>query len=244
MQAGLETRDREKCCRPPPAAARRSAAHRSCAEVSRIKARSTRLLVGLAGVSTIIRQTRPPPSAARFDARSAASATAVLSWPRVKLSAFTPNAGSVFSMRVSVPPYKGWLIRMTSPGAHVRPEDRGNCRHAAGEHRRRLALLPQRQTVLEHFEVGVVETRIHEAGGLTGLGLAPARGEVEEILAVLRRFEDESRCQEDRRLQRSFRKTRVIAVAHHLGFGFEHVFADFALMIRLVTHASPNRSIL
>jgi hypothetical protein len=28
----------------------------------------------------------------------------------------TPKAGNVFSISVSVPPYKGWLIKITSPG--------------------------------------------------------------------------------------------------------------------------------
>ncbi len=90
-----------------------------------MSARSTRLLVGLAGVSVMMRQMRPPFSLARARARSAASATAARSWPAVKLTALTPKAGSVLSIKVSVPPYKGWLIKITSPGR--------TCAHSAVE---------------------------------------------------------------------------------------------------------------
>ncbi len=72
-----------------------------------MSSRSTRLLVGLAGVSVITRQIRPPVSAARAEARAAASVTAARSCPSVKLTALTPNAGKVFSISVSVPPYSG-----------------------------------------------------------------------------------------------------------------------------------------
>ena len=65
----------------------------------------------------MIRQTRPPVSAARSEACFAASVTASLSWPWVKLTALTPNAGKVFfDERFPCPPYRGWLISTTSPG--------------------------------------------------------------------------------------------------------------------------------
>ena len=71
-------------------------------------------------------------------------------------------------------------------GTHIGPERRRNRRHAAREHRGGLALLPQRQAILEHLEIRIVESRIDEAARLAGLRLAAAGGVVEKILAVLR----------------------------------------------------------
>jgi hypothetical protein len=47
---------------------------------------------------------------------------------------------------------------------HVIPDDGGYGRHAAGKYRRRLALLPQRQTILQYFQIRIVEARIHQPG--------------------------------------------------------------------------------
>jgi hypothetical protein len=68
--------------------------------------------------------------------------------------------------------------------------DRG---HARGEDGAFLGLVPDRQAILEDLHVGMVEARIDKTGLLAGLGLTPARGEVEEVLALLGVLENEGR---------------------------------------------------
>jgi hypothetical protein len=104
-------------------------------------------------------------------------------------------------------------------------------RHAAGEDGAFLGLVPDRQAILEDFHVGVVEARIDQAGLLAGLGLAAARGQVEEVLALLGVLENEGRGQEDRRLQRALRHGRRIAEAHHQRLGMELAVGDPVLVI-------------
>ena len=51
-------------------------------------------------------------------------------------------------------------------------------------------------------------------------------GQIEEILALLCILEDESRRKENRRLERSFRETWRIAVAHHQRFRVQPAIGD------------------
>jgi hypothetical protein len=127
--------------------------------------------------------------------------------------------------------------------ANMSPNDGRYRRHAAGKHRCGLAFFPECQTIFQNLQIRIVEARVDQTGRLTSEKLAPPRGVVEKILAILRGLEDESRCQEDRWLQRAFRQARIKPITHHLGFGLEHVFAHFALMIRVVTHAAPKKLI-
>ena len=106
-------------------------------------------------------------------------------------------------------------------GPQERQHGGGDRGHAAGEHGRALGLVPDRETVLQDFEVRVVEARIDQPRLLALVQLAPAGGEVEEILALLRGLEHESRGQEDRRLERTLGQGRRVAQAHHQGLGME-----------------------
>ena len=72
--------------------------------------------------------------------------------------------------------------------AQKREQGGGNGRHAAGEDRGALRLVPDRQAILKDLEVGVVETRIDEAGLLTGARLTAAGRQIEKVLALLRIF--------------------------------------------------------
>ena len=76
----------------------------SHSEASRINRRSTRLLVGFAGVSVTISATRPPRSRASASACAAAVMTASLSQASDTGTPRIAKFGRVFSISVSVPP--------------------------------------------------------------------------------------------------------------------------------------------
>ena len=119
---------------------------------------------------------------------------------------------------------------------------RGDRRHAAGEDGAFFRFVPDREPILEDFHVGVVEARIDEARFLAGLGQPPARGQVEEVLALLGVLEDEGRGQEDRRLERALRHGRRIAKAHHQRLGMELAVGDAVLVVVVLAHrAFPRR---
>ena len=113
--------------------------------------------------------------------------------------------------------------------------------HARREDDRGLGILPQRQAILEHLHVGIVEARIDEPGGLALGRLAAPGDEIEEVLAVLGALEDEGGGEKDRRLQGAFGQRRIVAVAHHLGFGPEDVIADgAAAIVFFLAHGGPS----
>ncbi len=82
----------------------------------------------------------------------------------------------------------------------------------------------------------MIEARIDEAGGTLGWRRAASGQIIEEIAALLRRLEDESRSQKHWRLDRAFRENRIISVAEHQRFGIELVVSDFRLVIARGVH--------
>jgi len=90
-------------------------------------------------------------------------------------------------------------------GPQERQHDRGDRRHAAGEDGGAAGVVPDGEPILEDLEVRIVETGIDQAGFLARPRLPSARAQVEEILALLGRLEDEGRGQKDRWLQRALR---------------------------------------
>ena len=119
-------------------------------------------------------------------------------------------------------------IRMDDRRAwsNIGPEGGRDRRHPRGEHEIGVGLVPDRQPVFEHFKIGVVDPAVDQAGLFIRPLLAQAVGELEELLAVLRLAEDESRGVKHRRLQRSLGKKRIVAVAHHQGFRRQGSIAD------------------
>ena len=208
----------------------------SHSEASRISRRSTRLLVGFAGVSVTISATRPPRSRASASACAAAVMTASLS------QASDTGTARIAEVRQGLLDQRfGSAVERLAHQEHVvRPQvgpERGrDGGHAAREHEARLAALPEREPILQHLEVRVVEAGVHQPGRLTRRRLTPPGRVVEEVLAVLCALEDERGGQEHRRLERALGQTRIVAVAHHLGFRSQHAIADAALVISLVAH--------
>ena len=124
----------------------------------------------------------------------------------------------------------------------ARPEKgeqrRRNRRHAAGEDGGTLGLIPDRQPILKDFEVGIVEARIDQTGFFARSRLTATGGKIEEILALLGVLENESRGQKDRRLERAFRKTRRIAVAHHQRLGMQAAIGYAVLVVIIIGHGA------
>jgi hypothetical protein len=79
----------------------------------------------------------------------------------------------------------------------------------------KTSLIPDSQSILEHFEVGIVDPAIYQSGLFIRALLPQAVGELEELFSVLRRSKDESRGLENRRLERALGQKRVITIAHH-----------------------------
>ena len=97
----------------------------------------------------------------------------------------------------------------------IGPERGRDRRHARGEDETGFGLIPDRQSILEHFEVGIVDPAIDQPGLFIRVLLPQAVGELEELFSVLRRSEHESRGLEERRLKRALGQKRVITIAHH-----------------------------
>ncbi|MNN62484.1 hypothetical protein D3C81_1777910 [compost metagenome] len=77
--------------------------------------------------------------------------------------------------------------------------------HAGREDQGLVGLVPDGQTVLEDFQIGVVDARVDQAQRLVRVALAQAVGDLEEALAVLGRLEDEGGRLEQGRLDRALR---------------------------------------
>src|SRR5215468_10216691 len=71
--------------------------------------------------------------------------------------------------------------------ARIGPERGGDRRHARGEDETGFGLIPDRQSILKHFEVGIVDPAIDQAGFFIGALLPQAVGQLEELLPVLSR---------------------------------------------------------
>ena len=127
-------------------------------------------------------------------------------------------------------------------GSRIGPERGRDRRHAGGEHQIVLRLVPDRQPVLEHFEIGIVDPAVDEAGLLVRPLGAQAVGQFEEFLPVLGRAENEGRGAKDRRLQRPLGQERVVSVAHHQGFRREQPVAERPLPPPFVGHRNPPPS--
>ena len=77
-------------------------------------------------------------------------------------------------------------------GPRIGPKAGRNRGHARGECQIGLGLVPDRQPVLEHFEIGVVDPAVDKARLLVRPLLTQAIGQLEEGLAVLGGAENES----------------------------------------------------
>ncbi len=116
--------------------------------------------------------------------------------------------------------------------------------HAAGEDQGLVGLVPDGEAVLEDLQVRIVDARIDQAQRLVRIALAQAIGDFEETLAVLGRFEDEGRGLEQRRLDRALRQGRIIAVAHHQGFGREGAVAEDARAVAVHYYVSSPAPVI
>ena len=99
--------------------------------------------------------------------------------------------------------------------ARIGPERGRDRRHARGEDQTGLGLIPDGQSILEHFEVGIIDPAIDQSGLFIRALLPQAVGELEELFSVLRRSKDESRGLENRRFERALGQKRVVTIAHH-----------------------------
>ncbi len=116
-------------------------------------------------------------------------------------------------------------------GAHISEHCGGDGRHAGRKHQSAFGFFMDRQPVFDDFEVRMVEARINQAGWPLGRRRAASGEIVEEIAALLGGLENKCRSQKHRRLDRTFRKNRVISIAEHQRFGIELVVSDFGLVI-------------
>src|SRR6202007_1168327 len=87
--------------------------------------------------------------------------------------------------------------------------------HARCEDETGFGLIPDSQSILEHFEVGIVDPAIDQSGLFIRALLPQAICQLEELLSVLSRSKHESRGVEDRRLERALGQKRVISITHH-----------------------------
>jgi hypothetical protein len=81
---------------------------------------------------------------------------------------------------------------------------RGDGRHAAGVHGRRIGVVPKGEPVFQDFQVRVVQAAVYETWGLGRAFLPQSVGKLEEGLAVLSGLEYERRCLENRALYGAF----------------------------------------
>ena len=127
----------------------------------------------------------------------------------------------------------------------VGPERGRDGGHARGEDEVVLRLVPDRQPVLEHFEIGIVDPAVNQARLFVRPLLSQPVGQLEKRLAVLGGAEDEGGGGKDRRLERAFGPERVVAVAHHQRFGRERPVAETPASPSLARHASfsPNQAV-
>ena len=95
---------------------------------------------------------------------------------------------------------------------HQRGRDRS---HTGCKRQRLLRAIPDGESILQDFKIGVVDARVDEMRFLIARLFPQPIGEFERRLALLRCAEDERRRLEQRRLQRAFGKMRRIAVPHH-----------------------------
>src|SRR6201993_3594266 len=93
--------------------------------------------------------------------------------------------------------------------ARIGPERGRDRRHARGEDETGFGLIPDGQSILEHFEVGIVDPAIDQSGLFIRTFLPKAVGQFEELLSVLSRSKHESRGVEDWRLERALGQKRV-----------------------------------
>jgi hypothetical protein len=86
----------------------------------------------------------------------------------------------------------------------------------------------------------MVEARIDQACAHSLGGARAGQYVIEEVLSVLRSLEDEGRCQEDGRLDGTFRQLRIVPVVQHQRFGMEHVIADMGFGRKRFHHGPPR----
>src|SRR5215467_2572346 len=91
-------------------------------------------------------------------------------------------------------------------GARIGPQRGRDRRHARGEDETGFGLIPDGQSILKHFEVGIVEPAIDQSGLFIRALLSQAIGQLEELLSVLSRSKHESRGLKDWRFERTLRQ--------------------------------------
>src|SRR5215469_968286 len=97
--------------------------------------------------------------------------------------------------------------------ARTGPERGRDRRHARGEDETGFSLIPDGQSILEHFEVGIVDPAIDQPGPFIRTLSPQTVGQLKELLPVLSRSKHESRGLEDRRLERALGQKRIITIA-------------------------------
>ena len=95
------------------------------------------------------------------------------------------------------------------------------------------------RTILEDFEVGIVEPAVDQAQLFVRLFVAQAVGQFEERLAFLRSLEDKRRGLENGRLERAFGERGIVPVTHHQGLRLQLMAVDVTLLV--VFHYSVSR---
>src|SRR6516162_11957392 len=95
--------------------------------------------------------------------------------------------------------------------ARIGPESGRDRRHARSEDETGFSLIPDGQSILKHFEVGIVDPAIDQSGLFIRALLPQAVGQLKELLPVLSGSKHERRGLEDRRLERALGQKRVVA---------------------------------
>src|SRR5260370_42151712 len=98
--------------------------------------------------------------------------------------------------------------------ARIGPERGRDRRHARGEDETG-GLIPDSQSILEHFEVGIVDPAIDQSGLFIRALLPQAVSELEELFSVLRRSKDKSPGLENLRLGKALAQKRALTIANH-----------------------------
>ena len=126
--------------------------------------------MGLAGVSVTNNPTLPPLAFAFSTAAFAPAMTA----SRLMASAHANRADAERRHGLVDERFGAAVQRLAHEqhvvGFEIGPQRGRDRRHAAREHARRFAAFPQTEPVFEHFEIRIVEARIHQARGLPGGG--------------------------------------------------------------------------
>ena len=201
--------------------------------IRRSSAMSTSVLVGLAGVSIRMTDTRPLPSRAS----AAAARTAASSTPSAK----PDRADAEVDERARQQRLGAAIERLRMQDDVAGPGEgeqrRGDRRHAGGEQHALLGALVDGEPVLDDLAVGMVEARIDEAGAGACRRLAAAGDVVEEVAPSSADLNTKVEVRNTGGLTAPSDSLRIVAVAQHQRLGMERVIADMGLGGRGATMA-------